>query len=368
MINVYRPYLPLESIKYAHHAIDSGWLSSQGEYKEKAEDKIKELLGVKYVLLLNSGTAAVHLMSRYLFHTHNYIKNIIVPSNVYVAAWNGFLFDKKHRLLPIDANINTWCMDTDRIGNIDYQSVILAVHNVSSIVNVPELKRKYKQTIILEDACEGFLGTYEGKYVGTEALCSSISFFGNKSITSGEGGALLTNNKDVYDYTKKLHGQGQSNVRYIHDDIGYNYRLTNVQAAILYGQLEVLPEIIEKKKHVFNLYKELTKDIPNVQLQQPTDDTESSNWMMGARIINMNRPYCELEKHFNDNAIEIRPMFYPMSKHSYLKDISITEEEVVAEILSKECFMLPSYPELEDYEIEKVVSVLKNYVEKILDI
>lgn len=365
MINIYRPYLPPESIKYAHDAIDSGWLSSQGEYKEKAEDKIKNLLGIKYVQLLNSGTAAVHLMSRYLQTFHKDIKNIIVPSNVYVAAWNGFLFDNKFKLMPIDANINTWCIDTNRLKNIDSASAILAVHNISSIVNVPMLKREYKQTIILEDACEGFLGKYEDKYVGTESLCSSISFFGNKSITSGEGGALITNNKDLYEYVKKLQGQGQSNVRYIHDDIGYNYRMTNIQAAILYGQLEVLPEIIKKKEKVFGLYRELLKNIPSVVVQQPTDNTKSSNWMMGVRIINMNRPYYELEKHFKDNDIEIRPMFYPMSKHSYLKNISNAEEEVIADILSNDCIMLPSYPELEEQEIEKVVNVLRLYVEKI---
>lgn len=365
MINIYRPYLPPESIKYAHDAIDSGWLSSQGEYKEKVEDKIKELLGIKYVQLLNSGTAAVHLMSRYLYAFHRHIKNIIVPSNVYVAAWNGFLFDNKLKLTPIDANINTWCINTNRLKNIDHTSAILAVHNVSSIVNVPMLKREYNKTIILEDACEGFLGKYEDKYVGTEALCSSISFFGNKSITSGEGGALITNDKNLYEYAKKLQGQGQSNVRYVHDDIGYNYRMTNVQAAILYGQLEILPIIIEKKEKIFNLYKELLKDVPNVAIQQPTENTKSSNWMMGVRIINMNRPYYELEKHFKDNDVEVRPMFYPMSKHIYLKDISIPEEEVIAELLSNDCFMLPSYPELEEQDIEKVVNVLKSYIEKI---
>lgn len=368
MIPIYKPFLPPKILKYAHDAIDSGWVSSQGEFKERAENKLKILLNVKYVLLLNSGTAAVHLMARSLFKFYPEISNIFVPNNVYVAAWNGFLFDKNYTLTPIDANINTWNMNYNLINSVDESSALLVVHNVNSTINVPSLYKQYgDNTIILEDACEGFLGKYDGKYTGTKSLCSSISFFGNKSITCGEGGALITDNKDIYEYSKKLHGQGQSNIRYIHDDLGYNYRLTNISAAILYGQLTYLDEIIDKKKYIFNSYTNLFSNISKIKLQETDENTEKSNWMFGLRIIGNKNGYKHLEKYCNENGVDIRPMFFPMSEHTYMKQYHNKDNEIIATLLSNECFMIPSYPDLEDKDIEKVYDTIKTYVEKYID-
>ena len=126
---------------------------------------------------------------------------------------------------------------------IDDNTAILVVHNIGNIINVPKLKLEFPNTVILEDNCEGFLGKYDNKYTGTESFASSISFFGNKTITSGEGGAFITNDDDVFEYINKIKSQGQSNEKFIHDVLGYNYRMTNIQAAILYGQLDSLSEI-----------------------------------------------------------------------------------------------------------------------------
>jgi perosamine synthetase len=363
MIPVYQPFITPKTSEYAHEAIASGWLSSIGKYKELATEKLKEITGVKYVLLVNNGTSAVHLMSKSLTHFYPGITKLIVPNNVYVAAWNGFLFDERLELVPVDANIDTWNIDLDLLReyiDID-RSALLVVHNLSSIVNVPKLKRKYKQIVIFEDACEGFLGKYEGAPVGSESKSSAISFFGNKSVTSGEGGALITNSKEIYEYTKKLHGQGLSSKRYIHDVMGYNYRMTNIQAAILYGQLEDIELIKEEKERVFSLYRQLLSENKNVQLQKCEDDTVHSNWMMGVRLMNMKKSYNHLEKYFKSKGIEIRPMFYPMSKHEYLKNVEDVTKEAIASVLSEECFVLPSYPELTNKQVEKIVLTLEDY-------
>lgn len=370
MIPIYQPYLPESSLEYAHDAIDSTWISSQGKYKEKVVEKLKELLGVKYILLLNSGTAASHLLSRALMNFYPSIKNIIVPNNVYVAAWNGFLFDNYYKLIPIDSNIHTWSMDFIKLPDkVDINTTaFLAVHNVCGVVNVPQIKRKYENIIVVEDACEGFLGKYEEKNVGTDSLCSALSFFGNKNITCGEGGALLTNNKDLYDFVNKLHGQGQSNIRYIHDELGYNYRMTNIQAAVLYGQLEILPEIIEMKQKVFDTYREMISTIPFVEIQSTELNTKSPNWMMGIRILDNPYGYNHVEEFFKENGVEVRPMFYPMSSHKYIdKYINNPYNEVISPILSKECLMLPSYPELKYEDIEKICDVLRSYIVSYID-
>ena len=116
----------------------------------------------------------------------------------------------------------------------------MIVHNIGNVIDVPMLKNRFPNTIFIEDNCEGFLGKYGDKYTGTDSFASSISFFGNKTLTSGEGGAFITNDCDVFEYINKIKSQGQSNEKFIHDVLGYNYRMTNVQAAILLGQLECI--------------------------------------------------------------------------------------------------------------------------------
>lgn len=128
--------------------------------------------------LRNSLTYALSLKYKY-----PHIK-IIVPNNVYVCAWNSFLFDKEYELVPIDADINTWNFDLDKLESvIDETSAVLIVHNIGNIINVPNLKKRFPNTIFLEDNCEGFLGKYNDKYTGTESFIFSF-FFGNKTLTS----------------------------------------------------------------------------------------------------------------------------------------------------------------------------------------
>ena len=191
MIPVYQPYLPLDVFKYAKDALDSTWVSSHGKYITMAAEKLQDLLGVKHVLLVNNGTSAVHLLSKALQFKHPKIENIIVPNNVYVAAINGFLFDRKYKLKASDADIDTWNYNMDELYHIRYNSFswgtaseecVLIVHNLGNIINVSNLKAKYQNTIFIEDNCEGLFGKYNNRYSGTESLCSAVSFFGNKNI------------------------------------------------------------------------------------------------------------------------------------------------------------------------------------------
>ncbi len=324
MINVYKPYLPPKSLKYAHDALDSSWISSQGKYLELVKEKISDFLGIKYVILTNNGTAANHLMAKGLKFKYNWIKNILVPNNVYVAAWNGFLFDRgDYRLVNVDTDLDTWNIDLESYNIEKYRSdAVLVVHNLGNIVNVPNLRKDDPLKIFVEDNCEGFGGKYFKKYSGTESFISTISFYANKNVTSGEGGAVITNDQDVYEYMKTLWGQGQSSEKFIHVYMGYNYRMTNVQAAILLGQLEIYPEIKERKENIFYTYRNLLSNIDNVRLQKITENTEHSNWMFGIRILG-NKDYKTTEHFFLKNGIEIRPFFYSIQRHNYLRGIWI---------------------------------------------
>lgn len=369
MIPVYKPYLPPSSLKYAHDALDSTWLSSQGKYLPMVTEKLQDLLQTPYVIPLNNGTSACHLVARSLHRACKPSigkKKIIVPNNVYVAAWNAFLFDKEYQLVPIDANLDTWNIDIPKLEEVitaNPDADVLIVHNVGNVINVPALQAKFPNTHFVEDNCEGFLGSYGSLSTGRACFAASISFFGNKNITSGEGGAFVTNFEDTYEYAKCVQGQGQSSTRFVHKELGYNYRMTNVQAAILYGQLECLQDILSLKRVIFDTYRDAFKDRDDVRIQISEPDTTNSNWMFGVRVPKQSS-YAIAELYFNSRGIEIRPMFYDIFSHSHLinnpdvLDVDCT----IAKQLNQECFILPSYPELTAAEQRYIINTVNDYV------
>jgi len=369
MIPIYKPYLPKATLRYSHDAIDSGWLS-KGKYINIVQERLQELLEVKHVLLTNNGTSATHLVAKALQKEHldssqgEFKLEVLTPDNVYVAAWNSLIYDQDLILKPISADVDSWNFDLSILDDTkNHRDAIFVVHNLGNIVNVPELQRKYPETVFVEDNCEGFLGKYEGQYSGTASLASSISFFGNKNITSGEGGALITNNTDLYEYANCIHGQGQSSEKFIHSHLGYNYRITNIQASLLLGQLDVLDEIIEKKLDIFESYRKAFFDREDIKTQKIDCNTEHSNWMFAVRIIG-SHGYAHAEQYFKDKGIEVRPMFYPIIAHKHLahhEGITYVNTDT-SELLNKECFVLPSYPELTQDEVNYIVVCVNEYV------
>jgi len=369
MIPVYKPYLPPSSLQYAHDALDSTWLSSQGKYLTMVTQKLQDLLQTPYVIPLNNGTSACHLVAKSLYRIcppSSGKKKLIVPNNVYVAAWNAFLFDKNYELIPIDANLDTWNIDNDKLEAAiaaEPDADVLIVHNVGNVINVPKLQQKYPNVHFVEDNCEGFLGGYGGLATGRACFASAISFFGNKNITSGEGGAFITNFQDTYEYAKCIQGQGQSGTRFVHKELGYNYRMTNVQAAILCGQLECLQDIINLKRNIFDTYRQAFQNRDEVRIQISEENTASANWMFGVRVPGQ-LSYEAAELYFKMHGIEIRPMFYSIFVHDHLKgnmDVRPTDC-TVANLLNKECFILPSYPELTADEQKYIIDTVNGYL------
>lgn len=364
MIPIYKPYFTEANLKYAHDAINSGWVSSQGEYLELAKNKLKEILGCKYLILTNNGTTATHLLAIALKFKYPHIKRIIVPNNVYVAAWNSFLFDKNYELIPIDADLETWNANLSTIEpHLDESTAILVVHNIGNVVNVPLLKQKFPNTVILEDNCEGAFGKYEEKYTGTECFASSISFFGNKSLTSGEGGAFITNDSEVFEYINVVKNQGQSDIKFVHNCLGYNYRMTNIQAAILYGQLLDFDYIIKQKQHIYKTYIDNLKELKNIKFQKIESNTTHSMWMFGVRFCNFSVDIKKkLELYLFENQIDTRPMFYDINSHIHLSNIP--SDNTNAKILSNEVLILPSFPNLTDGQILFICTKIKSFLSK----
>lgn len=359
MIKIYEPYRISNSINNLVKVIESSKITCQNDEFEFLAQKLSNIHDRPVIPVFN-GTCATHLSFLALRHKIPSIRNIIVPNNVYVAAWNSMLMSGHINLIPVDADDKTWCIDLEilrqTIRNSDpNETGILIVHNIGNIVNVPKLIREFPDHLFIEDNCEGFLGEYEGKKSGTASLASSISFYANKTITCGEGGALIIK-PELYDYFLRVQSQGQTQQRYIHDILAFNYRMTNIQATILLDQIEIIDEIIEKKKIIFERYK---KDLSKkFEFQISEENTKHSNWMLALRIrgFNYHKDYKVLNSKF-----ETRPMFYPMSSHKHLSEF--VGDEKIAKLLANECFMIPSHPNLQESELDTIIESLNKIVD-----
>ena len=362
MIPIYIPYLD----KYKNSAliaISTNWISNYGVFVKNAEEKLKQILNVKYCILMNNGTAATHCLLLALKYKYPDIKKIYIPNNVFIAPWNCVLMEyQKENIEVMKINSLTLNMDTSEeyIKGLDKNSAILIVHNLGNIVNVPRLKRIRPDIIFIEDNCEGNFGKYEDIYSGTstDSLCSAVSFYANKTLTTGEGGAFFTNDDETYQYIKSIYSHGMTNERYIHSKLAYNYRMTNVQAAFLYDQLNDLDHILTLKENIFKKYnKLLQKEFKKGKIIKLDyeDNTISATWMYCIIIDGLD--FKSLEIYMNDKMIQIRPFFYDIRKHDHLKDIKVDYPEI-----TNSGIMLPSYPDLKEEQQEYIINCLVEYL------
>jgi len=314
---------------------------------------------------MNNGTAATHCLFLGLKYKYPNIHKIYVPNNVFIACWNCVLMVySKNELEVMKLNYNTLNIDTNEeyIKSLDKNSCILVVHNLGNIINVPRLKRLRPDIIFIEDNCEGFFGKYENEYTGCSesTLCSSVSFYANKTLTTGEGGGFFTNDKNVYEYIKSIYSHGMTNERYIHKYLAYNYRMTNVQAGFLKDQLSDIDHILQLKKTIFNNYDNNLQHLFNKNILKKInceDSTECALWMYCIIIPNIS--FKNLENYMKKKLIEIRPFFYDIRKHTHLQDIVVNYDE--CDIFNYGV-MLPCYPELKIDQQEYICKCIDNYI------
>lgn len=329
-------------------AIQDGWFSSQGEFIDKARVEASSILGSPYVILVNNGTSATHLLYKALKFRYPNIARVYVPDYVFVAVWNCALYEYPAsvlRVLETDRQTLNMRVDDEYIQSLEPGSAVVVVHNIGNVVNVPRLKRLRPDLVFVEDSCEAFLEEYEGQKTGTASLCSAVSFFANKIITTGEGGLWYTNDKELYDFVYKSCHHGATCERYVYDVLGYNYRMTNLQAAMLYDQLKDVSSILKTKRDVYDRYKELLGD----------SVITAGIWMMTIRIPGMK--YSEFAGHMLKHGIDTRPMFYQIQMHSHLSAI----ESAPQSIDHSEIAMLPSSPGLTRYDQVYIATAIRQF-------
>jgi perosamine synthetase len=335
-------------------AIESGWVSSQGEFIDKTRNVLQKKLEVPYVVLTNNGTSSTHLLYMSLKFKYPELKRIYLPNYVFVAVWNCALYEYPVEMLSImetDSTTLNMREDEEYIMSLEPNAAVVVVHNVGNVVNVPRLKRLRPDLIFVEDSCEAFMERYEDQVVGTASLCSALSFFANKMITSGEGGAFYTSDPELYAFIYKTCHHGHTNERYIYDTLGYNYRMTNLQAALLYDQLQDLDTIILMKTAVYYRYVKLF----------PVETATSGIWMFTVRlneVTDSKNMYETLAKY----GVDLRPMFYNINKHAHLKDLKPPSDTFHHE----QIVMLPSSSTLKAFDQVYIAMRVKQYASKTL--
>lgn len=350
---VYRPYLKGNIKKYVNDCIDSTWISSKGKYVSLFEDKVSEYCGVKYSSSVFNGTVALHLALLALGLSKG--DKVIVPDFTYVASANAIKYVGAEPIL-VDVSKDDWNITLSEIRRVftkDVKAIIVVDMFGTQPGELEEISKfaKNNNVYLIQDSAESIGSKYKGKQVGAFSDITTLSFFGNKTITTGEGGMVLTNNSELFTRIEVLKNQGNSSTRrYYHDVLGYNFRMTNIQAAIGLSQIELIDEILEKKAKVIDLYKKYLSEI--VEFQKVNEKCSSSNWLVS---IIPNEDKDILAKRLDEASIETRPFFQPVSSMPFYEEA----DNSISYFLGEKGLSLPSYPDLEEDDIKLICDIIK---------
>ncbi|MDG1096977.1 MAG: DegT/DnrJ/EryC1/StrS family aminotransferase [Methylophilaceae bacterium] len=360
MIPVYKPYLCGNERSYLIDAFDSSWISSRGAYLDRFESDLSKYIKIENVTSVANGTVALHLAILALGLGDG--DEVILPDYSYVACANAISYCGA-RPVFVDASFDTWQMNIEDLSAkiTEKTKAVLVVHmygNSEDMEKISELKIKYGFNVI-EDCAEAIGTKFSGKHVGSYSDISTFSFFGNKTITTGEGGAVCSNDKELIDKVRKLKNQGLSRYKtYYHDVIGYNYRMTNLSAAIGTAQLEKIDEILEMKKNIALFYKRNLNNLP-IEFQEDTSESSNSNWMVSIKCKSR-EDRDGLRKHLDKFGIETRPGFETLSSLPMYKGYA---DNNVAKSLSHRVMNLPSFPSLTQSELILITDSIKSFYE-----
>lgn len=356
-IPVYRPDLNGNERQYVLEAVDSSWISSQGEFIRRFEHMFGAYIGTPHVATVSNGTVALHLAMHCLDFKPG--DEVIVPSFTYIASVNTIV---QAGGVPVFADVRRedWLLDPDDVlSRVTRRTrAIMVVHLYGAACNMDRLGAIAADhgLDIIEDCAEALGTTWRGGHVGTFGRVAAWSFFGNKTVTTGEGGMVATRDRELHQRMVIAKGQGQDpDRRYWHPVLGFNYRMTNICAAIGTAQMERIDDILARKRRVAAAYRERLRACP-VVFQQVAPDVVSSDWLVTV-LLPKNTDREAVMRMMDAAGIETRPVFHcahhmPPHRRPELK-LPVSED------IASRGISLPSYPELKNAEIDYVCDVLK---------
>jgi perosamine synthetase len=367
-IPVNEPLLNGNEKKYLNECIDSGWISSDGHFVKKFEKDFSVHCGQKYGIAVANGSVAIDVAVRALKEKYNWRDDdeVIAPTFTIISSVQSIIYN---RLKPvfIECDPITWNIDTSKIESFitPKTRAIMVVHIYGLPTNMQpvfDLAKKYDLKII-EDAAQAHGQTYRDMKCGAMGCVSTFSFYANKHVTTGEGGMILTSDEEIFEkcnYLKNLCFLPDN--RFVHNDLGWNFRMSNIQAAVGVAQLERFGEFIKIKKRMGKKYQELLSDIPARLPAAKTDYAENHYWVFGI-VLNDDVKFnakTAMKKLF-EKGIGTRPFFYPMHRQPIFEKMNLSDNvsRPTSERLHERGFYLPSGLALTDDQIEIVSKVVR---------
>jgi aminotransferase in exopolysaccharide biosynthesis len=374
MIPLSVPNIAGNEWKYVKECLDTGWISSVGSYVTRFEQMVADFAGAKYGVAAVNGTAALHIAL--LLSGVKQDDYVILPNLTFVASANSIKYLGAEPLL-IDADTDYWQMDLDLLeeflenetdeknGELIYIqdgrriSAIMPVHilgNMCDMNRFLSIVEKYPVAIV-EDATEALGTYYKGKHAGTFSPLGSFSFNGNKIISTGGGGVIVTDNEELAKKAKHITTTAKASAdEYYHDEVGYNYRLVNVLAAIGVGQMELLPSFIKRKKEAVAFYKKELTGIADIRFQKELPGVETNGWLFTIQTDQQQK----LLDHLNANNILSRRFWMPMNKLPMYKDCVYIQKKDNADYIYNTCLSIPCSTNITDKELEVVANEIKS--------
>lgn len=365
-IPVNRPLLDGNEKKYLNECIDTGWISSEGPFINEFEEKFAAKVGRKYGIAVCNGSVALDLALLALKLPAG--SEVIMPTFTIISCVSAII---RAGLIPVfvDSDPETWNMDVTKIEEkiTDKTKAIMVVHIYglpTDMDPVFELAKKYNLKII-EDAAEMHGQTYKGRPCGNLADISTFSFYPNKHVTTGEGGMIVTDDVELANYCRSLKNLCfKPERRFLHDELGFNFRMTNIQAALGLAQLERLDGFIEKKRALGKFYTEHLKDLASVQLPlEKTDYAQNIYWVFGM-ILNDDIPFdaAQAIQKLGEKNVGARPFFWCMHEQPVLQTMGLVnkdEKYPVAQRIARRGFYIPSGLGIIEQEMEQVVKAVR---------
>lgn len=363
-IPVNTPLLDGNEKKYLNECIDTGWISSEGPFIKQFEEKFAHKMGRKYGIAVSNGSVALDASIIALGIKAG--DEVIMPTFTIICCASAIT---RVGAIPVlvDSDPVTWNMDVSQIeAKITPKTkAIMVVHIYGIPVDMDKvlaLAAKYNLKII-EDAAEEHGQHYKGKPIGSFGDISCFSFYPNKHITTGEGGMIATDDPALAEHCRSLRNLCfKPERRFVHDELGYNYRMTNIQAAIGLAQLERMDEFVAKKRHIGKIYNDLLYSVKGIQLNlSSTAYAESIYWVYGI-VLNDEIPFdaAEAIKRLESIGVGARPFFWCMHEQPVLQKMGLFKNETypVSENMARRGFYIPSGLGLTD---EQIVTAAKRF-------
>ena len=310
--------------KYLAKAIDINFVSVVGPFVPEFEEKFAQYIGSERAVSTQSGTAALHMALYQLGIGKG--DEVVVPSLTFIATINPVLFVGAKPVI-VDVDPITWNIDPQEIKKAITKKTkaIIPVHLYGSVCNIEEIIEiaRENKLLVIEDATESLGATYKNRQTGTFGDFGCFSFNGNKLITTGGGGMIISNNQKQAEHIKFLVNQARDASKgYYHPEVGFNYRMTNIEASLGLAQLDRIDEFLEKKRRFRKIYQEVFNDLPYIKFQKESDNAYGSWWLTCIKIDKNNIDIDNLKLKLKEKGIPTRRIFLPACEMPYLKKYS----------------------------------------------